>query len=349
MATILGAGQRYDRIIGVGGITTSIDGYVWSSSSEVTEPFPPRMKAQGIAVNGDSNVFVAISDNGYAATSTDLQSWSNVRLLDSDFTALGISWGENGSTARPVFAVAGSRIYNDDNILPQEYELNDQIAQVLINESGSIYTWDQAFTHPENGSWFHNVRYFSNVAVSGVPATVWVAVGHVNGVPDVWYSPNINWLVLDPTVPDPDTWQRLSIPAAYSDRPFYDVAFYQGRLYFSARGIITSCDDLGDPSWEESRVISLPNAKTDFLGIAVNPDGHMAAVSSGCIIFSRDRSGWSEHSREGYHFTSIAWFNDHWIAGAYSLLTQYTYFTSTDGETWIPRNNGIQIYGMTSY
>jgi hypothetical protein len=42
----------------------------------------------------------------------------------------------------------------------------------------------------------------------------------------------------------------------------------------------------------------------------------------------------------------VIWFNDHWVAGAYSNLTQYTYWTSTDGQKWLPWNNGVQMYGM---
>lgn len=422
MATIIGAGQRYDRIIGVGGISTSIDGYVWSSESAITEPFPPRMKAQGIAVNGDANVFVAISDNGHAAYSTDLQTWNDVRLLDSDFTALGISWGTNGGS-RPIFAIAGSRIYNDDNVLPGEYADTDQIAQILINETGNNYPWDQAFTHPETGSWFHNVRYFTGISINGITTNAWVAVGHVNGQPDIWYSENVNWTygvsnvvvtsggstynyatvsiagttgedataeavigfpgvvaainVINPgsrydTVPnvvifgdgfganayanigpvgppDPYTWQRVTVPAAFADRPLYDVAIYAGKLYFSGRGMVIYTDDMISGTWETSRFITTERSKPDFLQLAINPDGHAVAVSSGGLIYSKDLEGWTLHSELGYQFTSIAWFNDHWIAGAYSLLTKYTYFTSTDGETWIPRNNGIQMYGMVSY
>jgi len=422
MATIIGAGQRYDRIIGVGGITTSIDGYVWSNANAITEPFPARMKAQGIAVNGDGNVFVAISDNGYAAYSEDLQAWSNVRLLDSDFTALGISWGNNGGS-RPIFAIAGSRIYNDDNVLPGEYADTDQIAQILINETGNDYPWDQAFTHPETGSWFHNVRYFENITINGITTDAWIAVGHANGQPDIWYTENVNWtygvsnvvvtaggslynyadvsfisatgedatatatiafpgfvssITVDnpgsrydtvPNViisgdgvdaaavaniapigpPDPYTWQRVSVPDAFADRTLYDVQLYAGKLYFSGRGMVIYTDDIVNGDWNTSRFITTERSKPDFVQLAINPDGHAVAVSSGGLIYSKDLEGWTLHSELGYQFTSIAWFNDHWIAGAYSLLTQHTYFTSTDGTNWVARNNGIQMYGMVSY
>ena len=386
MSMLIGAGQRYDRVIGVSGITTSTDGYLWSSESEITQPFPANMRAQGIATNGGSNVYVAISDSGWAATSTDLTVWQNTRLLDNNFTALGISWGVNGSGARPVFAVAGSRIYNDDNTLPGEYELNDQIAEILINETGSIYTWDQAFTHPYKNSWFHNVRYFDNIMVNGVSANVWIAVGHVAGQPDIWYSQLINWDIIT-GAPDTGTWQQVSIPSSFVNRPLYDVAVYDGMLYFSGRGVVINTDDLGDPVWNESpffngvsNLITPPNSmlvgqpvtnstnaelgtnfsiaaalpedgkpsnQLDFVGIAVNPAGDLAAVSSGAIIFSNDRVGWTTFSEPGYFFRSIIWFEDHWVAGAYSTLTEYTYWTSTNGTVWLPWNNGVQMYGLT--
>ncbi len=348
MATILGAGQRYDRVIGVGGITVSTDGYLWSSQSEITQPFPPRMRAQGIAVNGSSNVWVAISDSGFASTSYDLSTWATARLLDADFTAQGISWSINGSGARPIFCVAGSRKYNDGNVLPNEYEDNTQIAQILINESGSPYTWDQAFTHPDNNSYFFNVKYFTDILVNGILTNVWIAVGSANGQPDIWYTNNITWIG-GGSVPDNNTWQRVSIPAVFADRPLYDVAEYQGTLYFSGRGVILNTNDLGNPTWDSSNFFTTARSTPNYRNIAINPAGHIVTVSSGDIRYSTDRVGWSSYTYEGYYFQSVAWFQDHWVVGSYSTLTEYTYFTSTDTANWTPRNNLVQIYGMCTY
>jgi hypothetical protein len=385
MALLIGAGQRYDRVIGVGGVTTSTDGYLWSSSSQITQPFPPNMRAQGVAGNSTGTAFVAISNTGWSATSTDLLTWQANRLLAGNFSPLGISWGENGSGARPLFVLAGSRIYNDDNTLPGEYELGDQIAQILINETGGPYGWDQAFTHPFANSWFHNVRYFENIMVDSVPCTVWVAVGQVNGQPDIWFTQNVNWDV-NTGAPDTNTWQRVAIPSGLVNRPLYDVTDYQGTLYFSGRGVVINTSDLGTPVWQSSPFFSavsdlinttssmllgsvydsntntvlgtnfyysaeLPvsqgnHSLSDFLSIASNPDGQLAAASSGGLIYSNDRIGWTATVISGYWFQSVIWFQDHWVAGAYSDLTQYTYWTSTDGVTWLPWNNGVQIYGL---
>jgi len=386
MSILIGAGQRYDRVIGVSGITTSTDGYLWSSATQITVPFPPNMKAQGVTANSTGNVFVAISDSGWSATSGDLVSWTADRLLDANFTALGVSWGTNGGS-RPIFAIAGSRIYNDDNTLPGEYELDDQVAQILINESGSPYTWDQAFTHPYPNSWFHNVRYFENILVNNVSTAVWVAVGHVNGQPDIWYTENVNW-VGGGNVPDPNTWVQVSIPSSFVNRPLYDVAEVAGTLYFSGRGVIINTPDLGNPTWltspffssvsdlinvtgsmlvgqpyagsttnvmlgtNFSSTTSVPlgggsaSSQLDLVAIASNPDGQLAAASSGALLYSNDGIGWSQFTVQGYFFRSVIWFSDHWIAGAYSNLTQHTYWTSTDGITWLPWNNGVQMYGL---
>ena len=393
MSILIGAGQRYDRIIGVGGITWSADGYLWSDQQAISQPFPAATKAQGIAADQYGTVFVAISDSGLSASSNDLSSWQCGKILDGNFTPLGISWGLNGSGARPVFAAAGSRIYNDDNTLPGEYELNDQVAQILINESGSIYTWDQAFTHPYPNSWFHNVRYFTGVMVNGISTNVWVAVGHVNGQPDIWYSEDINWDIIT-GAPDTATWQQVSIPGAFVNRPLYDVAYSNGRLYFSGRGVVINTDDLGDPTWDSSPFLSgvsqriNPNSSSvlgpyvgsttnilfgtnfssttniilsstenvimggrasnqaDMVSIASNPDGHLAAASSGAVYYSKDGLGWNAFSVPGYFFRSVIWFQDHWVAGAYSSLTQHTYWTSTNGTDWLPWNNGVQMYGL---
>ena len=385
MSILIGAGQRYDRIIGVSGVTVSTDGYLWSSEPEITQPFPSFMKAQGITANGTGNVFVSISDSGWSACSTDLKTWTAARMLDANFSPLGVSWSRNGSGARPIFAAAGSRIYNDHNTLPGEYELNDQVAQILINESGNPYNWDQAFTHPYARSWFHNVRYFTGIMVNGISTDVWVAVGHVAGQPDIWYSENVNW-VGGGSVPDTTTWIQVNIPSSFVNRPLYDVAEYQGTLYFSGRGVIINTSDLGQPEWNTSPFFSgvsdlianpssmlvgtpvdantniqlgtnfslfmempahaKPSNQFDLMSIAANPDGHMVAASSGQLISTKDRVGWTSFVAQGYFFRSVIWFNDHWIAGAYSTLTQYTYWTSTDGMTWLPWNNGVQMYGM---
>jgi hypothetical protein len=386
MSILIGAGQRYDRVIGVSGITVSADGYLWSSESEITQPFPPNMRAQGITSNSTGNVYVAISDSGWCANSADLSTWAAGRMLDGNFSPLGVSWSVNGSGARPIFAAAGSRIYNDDNTLPGEYDLGDQVAQILINETGSIYTWDQAFTHPYANSWFHNVRYFTGIMVNGISTSVWVAVGHVNGQPDIWYTENVNWVIAT-GAPDPNTWVQVSIPSSFVNRPLYDVAEYSGTLYFSGRGMVINTADLGEPVWNtssffnsvsvlitqpDSMLVGTPvnintnaelgtnfslatqspisnnnvNNQLDFLCIASNPDGHLAAASSGELIITKDRVGWTTFSVPGYFFRSVIWFNDHWVAGAYSTLTQYTYWTSTDGVTWLPWNNGVQMYSM---
>jgi hypothetical protein len=386
MSILIGAGQRYDRVIGVSGITTSTDGYLWSSAAHITVPFPPNMRAQGVTANDSGTVFVAISDSGWSASSTDLVIWTAHSLLDANFTALGISWGTNGGS-RPIFAIAGSRIYNDDNVLPGEYELGDQVAQILINESGSPYTWDQAFTHPYPNSWFHNVRYFDDIMVNGTTTSVWVAVGHVNGQPDAWYTEDVNW-VGGGDVPDPNSWIQVSIPSSFVNRPLYDVAEVEGRLYFSGRGVVISTADLGSPTWASSAFFGSvsdlinstgsmllgtpysdsttntllgtnfssatsiplgggkPSNQRDFVSIASNPDGQLVAASSHGLIFSNDGVGWTEFSVAGYFFRSVIWFTDHWIAGAYSNLTQYTYWTSTDGIAWLPWNNGVQMYGL---
>ena len=385
MALLVGAGQRYDRVIGVGGVTTSTDGYLWSNASEITQPFPPNMRAQGVAGNSTGTVFVAISDAGWSATSSDLQTWQANRLLGGNFSPLGISWGANGSGARPLFAVAGSRIYNDSNTLPGEYDLSDQVAEIVINETGSPYTWDQAFTHPRANSWFHSVRYFTNIMVNSVASTVWVAVGQVNGQPDIWFTENVNWDV-NTGAPDTNTWQQVAIPSGLVNRPLYDVTQSQGTLYFSGRGVIINTTDLGMPSWQSSPFFtevsdrinvnssmllgSVYDSQTnselgtnfydstelpisagnhslgDFLSLCSNPDGHIAAASSGGLIYTSDRIGWTHTQIQGYYFTSVIWFQNHWVAGAYSNLTKHTYWTSSDGTTWLPWNNGVQIYGF---
>ena len=68
----------------------------------------------------------------------------------------------------------------------------------------------------------------------------------------------------------------------------------------------------------------------------------MVAATTGAVWSSSDLQNWSSFSVQGYFWKSITWYNNQWIAGAQSILTQYTFWASDDSITWIPYNNHIQ-------
>jgi hypothetical protein len=345
MQKLVAAGQIYDRLIGVGGVSSSADGYLWSAAESIVTPFPPLHRAQDIATDGTN--FIVVSDNGMVANSTDTLTWRPSTLLGANFSPRAVNWGANGGS-RACFCMAGVRKYDPDTSIEEEYVPLEEVGEILVAESTDPTQWLTAFTHPFPNSFFHGVRYLEGVTVDGVTTTVWVAMGEVDGRASIWFTVNINWLI-ENNVPDLYTWREVVVPEEFQDRAMFDAVAYDGTIYFSGRGIVLATSDLGSPVWIYSKLFTNNGAKVDLVRISVNPDGILAAASSSLLITSPDRVGWNRYSSPGYSFCSIHWFLNHWIAGSFSNLTAHTYFTSMDGINWTPRNNHLQMYGLCSY
>jgi hypothetical protein len=342
--TVIGAGQIYDRLISFGGVSTSLDSILWTPKSNIITPFPPRNRIQCMATNGTTHV--AACDNGLVGVTTDLNTWWQSKILGGNFSPRKISYGQNGG--RPVFAAAGQRKYDPPSQLAEEYLPGDEVGEIVIMEPSNHTQWLLAFTNPMPNSILHSIKFFDKVMVDGITTYVWVAVGSRDFQPEIWYSLGINFRI-DNGAPDPNTWQQVPVPSAYADRPVMDVCQRGKTLWFSGRGFVLSTDDLAHPDWTYSQEFTDGGARADFASIAANTTGTMVAVSSGSIISTKDAVAWSSFNYAGYSFRSVIWHNNLWIVGASSDLVDKTYFTSTDGLSWTPRNNGLQMYALCSY
>lgn len=339
---LIGAGQVYDRLISVGGITTSTDGITWT---DVISPLAPRNRIHCMATNG--TVHVAASDTGLVGVTTDLQTWWTSRLLNGNFSPRRISFGANGS--RPVFAAAGQRKYDPPSQLAEEYLPGDEVAEVLVMEPSNRTQWLLAFTNPYPNSCFHSIRWFDNITIGGIRTSAWVAVGSRDLNPEIWYSLGVDFRI-DNDAPDPNTWQQVQIPAAFDGRPLYDVCqVNDGSLWFAGLGFVTRVQDIGIPTWTGTDEFTGIVKGNDYSSIAANPTGDLVAVSSSRISSTSDYVSWNHFSYPGYQFRSVIWFNYQWIVGASSDLTDKTYFTSSDGRSWTPRNNAVQMYSTCAY
>ena len=70
-------------------------------------------------------------------------------------------------------------------------------------------------------------------------------------------------------------------------------------------------------------------------GVAYGAGRFVAVGDSGAIFSSADGEQWSDHSRPGFMFTSVAFGADAFIAGGRTEIGKYIIFVSTDGQNWV--------------
>lgn len=316
MARLFGTGVRYDRMITVSASSVSTDGYSWSAPSE---PFFNRQSSIGIASNG--TMLVAVSDDGYISNSRDGNNWVTGSIIDGDFGPRDIAYGTFTDGTDGVFMIVGSQKYSNNE---PSHAAGDEVAQILTSSTGVDSTWRMVYSQDSNDSILHGVERLGDM---------WVALGKSNGNPLLLYSLDNGF-----------SWQQVQVPSLFNGRPLFDVTYANNLYFISGYGVILYTPSLVNPTWNATDFISTRFASPDFIKIASNPIGHLVAVSSGCILYSLDGVEWDQYLQPGYQFTCVTWFDDHWVVGCDSLLTRYTYFTSTDTKTWTGDNNAIHMY-----
>ena len=117
-----------------------------------------------------------------------------------------------------------------------------------------------------------------------------------------------------------------------------------GGVYWEVTSSITT-NAAAQYTWTNTQTFDTNTATTR---LKLNPTGEMCAITKDSIWYSTNLENWQKFSVPGYQWRSIEWFDNKWIAGAESSLTQYTFYTSTDGITWIPDNNGIQMMNFVT-
>lgn len=325
MSTFVAIGDSVDRIVSWGALSTTTDAHFWTEKSN---PFNQRGKCIGIACGtiNSQTLYYIIGDAGLAASSTDCINWNVDKIYFGNFQPLSIVW----DSASSAFYTCGQLKFFDDE---GGFKINDEVAVVMKNSTGNHWDWEIVYTYNYSNSRFYGIRTTYNE--SGI-----IALGNENNTP-------ITVMTLDAGT----SWSTIDLPTNLNIKHAYDFCFNvtQGVVdfYISTDGYIlqnTSPDTVNfNTTWTASRYFKPKYGKNDFRKIAV-ANSKLVAVCSGGIAYSNDLSTWKFLEQPGYSFRSIAWFNDRWIAGAESLLTQYTHWTSTDTDNWTPDNCGVQIF-----
>jgi hypothetical protein len=326
MAKLLAIGTRYDRMRTVSGITSTTDGYQWSAPDDIVTPFDIRQSGGCITANPNRHNFIisAMSDDGRTASSTDGVSFVNGSIIDGNLSPRSVCYATDNTGANGIFMMVGNQKYANTEV---SHTSMDEVPQIFTSMNGLADSWLMVYSHDTNKGIFHGVRRFDDM---------WVACGQADGNPLLVYSLDNGF-----------TWDPVTLPALFNGISLFDITQANGLFYITAYSVIVYTPSLVNPVWNATDFITTAVAKPDFKKIASNPDGEMVAVSSGTIYFSSTGGAWIPHTEPGYQFTSVIWFNNHWIVGCYSLLTQYTYFTSPDGKKWTGQNNNMHMYDFT--
>jgi len=316
MTMLLAAGSIYDRVLTTSVIASSPDAKSWDLPINRIAPFTDRQPINGIAY--DNGVFVVVSAAGLTATSTDLMSWHRQPLFDGYFAAMTVAG------ANSLFATAGWQRYLVDS---GPYVAGDEIAQILTSPDGK-WPWLMVWTSSYN-SIIYKIRYFDS-------DNLWIAVGQQLGRPLVVTSTD-----------NCATWTDHAIPLEFAGQAFYDVTHSHSAYYFSALGSVFHNNiSFGVGSWASSPDLLVDGTAAALHGIDANPLGHLVAVSSKKIWYSQDRTNWYTVDLSGYDPRCVLYHNNVWVVSGDSLLTQYTYWLSHDGQHWTPHNNGIKAAAL---
>ena len=315
---VLAVGDRADRMVSSGAIISSDDGLTWSSATDL---FPVRAKALGISV-GSTRTFI-IGENGFISSSANLINWTSEKIQEGWYQPFGIASSDD------LYLIAGQYKFPETTDNPYQYNQYDETAVIMCNLSDNT-SWLSIYFHPIINSRFYNIRFFTELSI-------FVAVGSANNTPFGVYSLDYG-----------SSWMLIEFPTDLNIKHAYDITVTdvnsEIKFFISVNGMILSTPSLVTPTWTISRSFIPTYGKDDFVKIASNPAGHIVAVSSGGIAYTRDQLAWDFLEQPGYRFKSVTWFNNRWIVGAESNLTQYTNWISADTVNWDPDYCGIQIY-----
>lgn len=372
--------QTFTAVSQSGYITSSFDGNVWSNGSIIKANFSPRAVEQGTDADGLNISFMVVGTQKYAVTEPSHNQWDEVAQIFVSSNATGaISVDDPGFENSWVMVYAedsANSIYHGiRHIIP------DTINVSTFPESNATVSNTVTITIAGNESLTQLAELLSANTIMDV-GTVQFIIGNVltPTIPLVgvtitsttWifeYSANLTYTIDDPvsfTYTHPEvwvvagesnnnpvmlysldtgeSWNRIQIPSLFNGRALFDITYVNDQFYVSGYGVVLYTYSLINPTWNASNFVISPYGNPSMLKIASNPSGHVVAAASGMLFYTLDGEVWASHYQPGYQFTSVIWYIDHWVAGVTSLLTTYTYFTSTDTINWVGHNNTIQMY-----
>jgi hypothetical protein len=371
--------QTITAVSDSGYISSSYDGNVWSDGSIINGNFGAFAIGQGVDATGLTNTFITVGSQKYAATEDSNNQGAEVAQIFLSSNSVGnISVDDPGYEDSWVMVYAedstDSRYYGVERITPPTITINTSpafnginfsnvtiaisaandslLGAVALLSAGSIdsvgaitfsnlpdsqYNLTSVDIDPDSWTFI-----FEGTATYSTTDTVTFTYTH----PSVWVVCGVSYNnpIMHYSLDDGESWDTNQIPALFNGRALFDVAYANNQFYVSAYGVILYSYSIINPTWNATNFITSPYGSPNFRQIASNPSGQLVAVASGLIYSTLDGVVWNSYYEPGYQFTSVIWYIDHWVVGTSSLLTNYTYFISTDTINWTGQNNSIQMY-----
>ena len=325
MGNIWCVGQRYDALITNAAVTTSDDGIIWNDILHINPPFLSRDEPTSIIFNNNS--LVVGSTIGNISITTNFLTWTEGSMGADNGIII------TGMTASSSFFTCGQRTYlTSDDIFTE----GSEVAQIFRSNTGYPGTFNLVFTEGDFPTIFYNIKYFPSADIgNSILQEVVVAVGNHTGSPYAVYSTDNGTM-----------WSRLDIPNEITGS-FFDIEYDSSNAYWyiGGSGKIVIASNLINPVWTESTTFG--DTLSEVYRLHMNPQGQIVAATPGALWFSSNLENWNSFSVPGYFWKSITWYNNQWIAGAQSIMTQYTFWVSSDAVTWIPHNNHVQPVSFT--
>lgn len=370
--------QTFTAVSDAGYITSSFDGNVWSDGSIIKANFSPRAVEQGLDANGLNISLMVVGTQKYAEDELSNSSLNEVAQIFVSSNATGMISVDN-----PGFEDSWVMVYAEDSpnsiyhgvrhIIPDPVTVttapasnssitstvfinitaNNPLMQLVdllgansISDVGTV-TFS---TLPNTALPLTNVTVTDTTWAFGFTGTasftiddtaifnfthpeVWVVAGEADNNPILRYSLDTG-----------ESWNQVQIPSLFNGLALFDITYVNDQFYISGYGVVIYTYSIINPNWNASDFVTSPYGNPNMIKIASNPSGHVVAAASGMLFYTTDGEVWASYYQPGYQFVSIIWYIDHWVAGVSSLLTRYTYFTSTDTINWIGANNSIQMY-----
>ena len=370
--------QTFTAVSDAGYITSSYDGNVWSVGSIIQANFSPRAVDQGLDASGMNISLIVVGTQKYATDEPSHNRWDEVAQIFVSSNATGAI-----SVDDPGFEDSWVMVYSEDSadsvyhgvrhITPDPITVTTNptsnaaiISTVTINIANNTsltqlvellsantimnvgtVTFSTAPSTPLNllgvtitsTTWVFDFAGTASYTIADTATftfmhpEVWVVAGVSNENPVLLYSLDTG-----------ESWNRVQIPELFNGRALFDITYVNEQFYVSGYGVVIYSYSMINPTWNASDFVTSPYGNPSMLKIASNPSGHIVAAASGMLYYTLDGVVWASHYQPSYQFTSVVWYIDHWVAGVTSLLTTYTYFTSTDTINWVGGNNTIQMY-----
>lgn len=309
MANVWSVGQRYDSLVSNVVVASSIDGVTWSNVSISSYPFSNRQQPTSILWK-NSNLIVA-SNGGQVAISNvsdQYKNWTSGSCGVDDFGITSLT-----SISNSIFA-CGTHHYSKP---ADGFQDNTEVAQIFTSPFGNPQTFYMVYTSGIDPSNLYSIKYIDTLV-----SPILIAVGSQNFIPFIVYSQD-----------NGASWNEIQV-GNLNVSAFYDVEYYNSKWYFGCDGFIAITENFASGPWTTTEIFG--SYLSTVNKISINPQGQIVAVTPSKLWFSDNFETWNNFVAEGYNWRSIQWFENKWIAGTDSLLTQYNLWTSTDTLTWTP-------------